>query len=325
MPPELDDPWLLVGRRGRARPAPSPHTPRIALARETEAEEESGPVPAPPPTRSPPLEPTDPAAARLAAAVAATEATLVSTGWWAGLVRALGTVTRAAEGEGGGTEGGGAGAPPPRPPFSCAAAAGLLLLGLGSLEAATGPSPRSQAALACLLARHVEQAAGGRRPRLVAADPAFTSADEAALTSLGFEVLPPASALAAFSAAVSPASPWVAYLPHCEAGLTEAVLKACGGGGGGNAPPIALLGNSLAALAGRWSCALPNGRGGRATVVDPHGGGRPDRALGLVGEGRAVEAGLVPVGGGEQSRRRSSTLAAAFGDTALHLFLPART
>jgi hypothetical protein len=324
-----DDPWLVVGRRGRARAAEQTrHSSRHKVSLDAE---EKGAARPPPPARARaavgPTTPSSPPAAALVAAVTAAEASVLASGWWTGLVRAMQAASQAAEAAGGGGGDGGGGASPS--PFPWHRVGGLALLGLGSLEAAA-PGPRSQAALAGLFARHLASLGVGgagepptRRVRLVAADPAFGPADDAALAALGFEVLSPGAVLGALAVGATPATPWVAYLPHCPSSVAEGVLGAVGAGPGEGstaAPALALLGNSLDEVSDRWACALPNGRGGRrgaaSTAADPHGCGRPARALGLVEAGRVVEVRLAPVG------REGDKRNAAFASTALHLFLP---
>ena len=317
------DPWLVVGRRGRARPVAAHRSVQHAVPLDAGTDAD-GQAPPPAPRAGPTRLPTDPAA-RLSAGVAAAEAAILASGWWTGLVRAMRAAVAAYEAGGsedGGEGGGGGGSPS----FAWARVGGVALLGLGSLEGATTPTPRAQAALACLLARHLASlgdcggVSGDQRPRplrLVCADPAFTPADTAALAATGFEALSPDAAVAALAAGITPATPWLAYLPHCPSSVMEGVLAAVGPAG--HTSHLALLGNALSEVADRWACPLPNGRGGRA-ATDSHGCSRPGLALGLVEAGRVVEVGLAAVGGGGGGEAKRH--AAAFDSTALHLFLP---
>ena len=137
----------------------------------------------------------------------------------------------------------------------------LAVLGLGSPEARA--PPRHQAALALAMAARLP----GLQGKPLVSDPVFSAADVDALGALGFDVVSPAAACA------PPPTPGasLAYLPHCEAALAEAVLEAHWSPN--SLPRLALLGNSLTYVAARWDVAGA-GPGGSAVT----GGGAPPTA-----------------------------------------------
>lgn len=177
----------------------------------------------------------------------------------------------------------------------------------GSLEAAH--APRHQAALALLLVQRCPRPGGAPPPRLTAADPAFTRADESALAALGASVLPWPAAVARVGDAVAAGTPVLAYLPHCVPGVQEAVLAAAWTPAA--LPRLALLGNALSTLASRWDSGPPGTRAGG------HGGETPAKGLALAALAGARAGAVVEASLAGPAPAAGDAFGAAFNDTAL--------
>ena len=110
-------------------------------------------------------------------------------------------------------------------------------------------------------------------PRLASYDPAATSEDGAVLRILGVDVLADdaggahAARRCTCGAATAGAAPLLAFMPHCDAHLYDALLRA----NADDLPRVCLLGNSLALyhLAGNVARRDGSGGGGKAAAACP--------------------------------------------------------
>ena len=178
------------------------------------------------------------------------------------------------------------------------------VLGLGSPDDGADAC-RHQLAFAQLVAELVGAAAPGQgeegaegegekakpRPAFEAYDPAFTAADAALLEELGCAVIPDARREPQPAAGLT-----LYYMPHCEAGLYDALLAR--NWAPERLPDVVILGNSFAAYDDRWT--MPSAMGAQV---------RPDRVLAAVPHLRevAVEA-------------KGYRVVSAFNSLALHFF-----